>query len=141
MTISLFLLWDKLTLLYYRKSCIVLNCLIKIWMGCYSPNCLCMSVNGKAAQSTTWTNFVWLLWLIWTQIRAPKPPSACRANQAVSSKVTVRKLKPQAQLVAPTLKQMLIAKPAPPDACLKGQDFEGIYFILYEEERSMDPPK
>lgn len=59
------------------------------------------------------------------KIRAPRPPSAGKRALSASKRVTVRKMKPQWELDKPKMKHMLIAKPAPPDATIKQEDYSG----------------
>ncbi|XP_038078337.1 MYCBP-associated protein-like [Patiria miniata] len=59
------------------------------------------------------------------KIRATKQLSASYSKEIVSNKVTVRKLQPQAESDKPRTKNILIAKPAPPNASLKQEDFTG----------------
>ncbi|XP_071824825.1 MYCBP-associated protein-like isoform X2 [Apostichopus japonicus] len=60
-----------------------------------------------------------------TKLHAPKPPEKS-AGPDKNKRVVVRKLKPQSELDKPPLKTVLIAKPAPPHAPIKSDDFSGI---------------
>lgn len=60
------------------------------------------------------------------QLHAPKPPEKS-AGPDKNKRVVVRKLKPQSELDKPPLKTVLIAKPAPPHAPIKSDDFSGEY--------------
>ena len=63
-------------------------------------------------------------------MHVPKPPSSAgHCKEMISNKVTVRKLKPQAELDKPRTKRILIAKPAPPYTPLKPEDSTGTYYL------------
>lgn len=59
------------------------------------------------------------------KLHSPKPPPKS-AGPEKSKRVVVRKLKPQSELDKPPTKTVLVAKPAPPHATLRTEDFSGI---------------
>ncbi|CAH1789362.1 unnamed protein product, partial [Owenia fusiformis] len=52
-----------------------------------------------------------------TKLREPKPPTGKKTP--VSSRIVVKKLKPQSEWDKPTPRMVTVLKPAPPDAPLK----------------------
>lgn len=62
------------------------------------------------------------------QLFVPRPPEKLTGPEK-SKRLIVRKLKPQSELDKPPTKTVLVAKPAPPSAPLKSDDFTGEYFV------------
>ncbi|XP_046580766.1 MYCBP-associated protein-like isoform X2 [Haliotis rubra] len=70
------------------------------------------------------------------KIHEPRPPAE-RKKTPVSSTVTVRKLKPAAELEKPKPRFVTVAKPAPPDAPIKPIDHSGFAGPRYNPDGSV----
>ncbi|XP_046350342.2 MYCBP-associated protein-like isoform X3 [Haliotis rufescens] len=70
------------------------------------------------------------------KIHEPRPPAE-RKKTPVPSTVTVRKLKPPAELEKPRPKIVTVAKPAPPDAPVKPIDYSGFAGPRYNPDGSV----
>ncbi|KAL5019985.1 hypothetical protein ScPMuIL_002877 [Solemya velum] len=65
-------------------------------------------------------------------LRNPRPPSAEKKGQGVTSSFAVRKIKPASEWNKPKAKNFIVAKPAPPDADVKPVDDSGFAGPRYD---------